>query len=81
MLLLLLSRFSPVSDSVRPHRCQPTRLSHPWDSPGKHTGVGCYCLLRWMVIDHIKLKSIFNPLILYIIFIMEKTHIFPLYPN
>ena len=25
-----------MSDSVRPHRRQPTRLPHPWDSPGKH---------------------------------------------
>ena len=24
---------------------QPTRLPHPWDSPGKNTGVGCHCLL------------------------------------
>ena len=24
-----------VSDSVRPHRWQPTRLRRPWDSPGK----------------------------------------------
>ena len=23
-----------MSDSVRPHRRQPTRLPHPWDSPG-----------------------------------------------
>ena len=29
-----------VPDSVRPHRWQPTRLPHPWDSPGKNTGVG-----------------------------------------
>ena len=35
-----------VSDSVRPHRRQPTRLRRPWDSPGKNTGVGCHCLLR-----------------------------------
>ena len=27
------------SDSVRPHRRQPTRLCHPWDSPDKNTGV------------------------------------------
>ena len=33
-----------MSDSVRPHRRQPTRLPHPWDSPGKNTGVG-YCFL------------------------------------
>ena len=26
-----------VSDSVRPHRRKPTRLPHPWDSPGKNT--------------------------------------------
>ena len=24
---------------------QPTRLLHPWDIPGKSTGVGCHCLL------------------------------------
>ena len=30
-----------MSDSVWPHRRQPTRLPHPWDSPGKNTGVGC----------------------------------------
>ena len=33
-------------DSVRPHRRQPTRLPHPWDSPGKNTGVGCHFLLQ-----------------------------------
>ena len=43
--LLLLSR-SVVSDSVRPHRWQPTRLPSPWDSPGKNTGVGCHFLLQ-----------------------------------
>ena len=37
---------SVVSDSVRPHRQQPTRLPCPWDSPGKNTGVGCHCLLQ-----------------------------------
>ena len=35
-----------VSDSVRPHGLQPTRLLRPWDFPGKSTGVGCHCLLR-----------------------------------
>ena len=25
-------------------RLQPTRLLHPWDFPGKSTGVGCHCL-------------------------------------
>ena len=39
---------SVMSDSVRPHRQQPTRLPHPWDSPGKNTGVGCHFLLRCM---------------------------------
>ena len=36
------------SDSVRPHRRQPTRLPRPWDSPGKNTGVGCHFLLQCM---------------------------------
>ena len=31
-----------MSDSVRPHRWQPTRLPRPWDSPGKNAGVGCH---------------------------------------
>ena len=39
---------SVVSDSVRPHRWQPTRLPHPWDSLGKNTGVGCHFLLQCM---------------------------------
>ena len=41
-----------MSDSVRPHRRQPTRLPRPWDSPGKNTGVGCHFLLQF-----VKVKS------------------------
>ena len=37
-----------MSNSVRPHGLQPTRLRHPWDSPGKNTGVGCHFLLQCM---------------------------------
>ena len=37
-----------MSDSVWPLRRQPTRLLHPWDSPGKNTGVGCHFLLQSM---------------------------------
>ena len=37
-----------MSDSVRPHRQQPTRLPRPWDSPGKNTGVDCHFLLQRM---------------------------------
>ena len=37
-----------MSDSVRPHRRQPTRLPRPWDSLGKNTGVGCHVLLQCM---------------------------------
>ena len=39
---------SVVSDSVRPQRLQLTRLSRPWDSPGKNTGAGCHFLLQCM---------------------------------
>ena len=35
-----------MSNSVRPHRWQPTRLPRPWDFPGKKTGVGCHFLLQ-----------------------------------
>ena len=37
-----------MSDTVRPHRWQPTRLPRPWDTPGKNTGVGCHFLLPCM---------------------------------
>ena len=37
-----------MSDSVQPHRQQPTRLPRPWDSPGKNTGVGYRFVLQCM---------------------------------
>ena len=40
-----------MSDSVRPHGLQPTRLPRPWDSPGKNTGVGCHFLLQSMKVE------------------------------
>ena len=51
-----------MSDSVRPHRRQPTRLPCPWDSPGKNAGVGCHLLLQCMKVkmnslSHVRLFS------------------------
>ena len=37
-----------MSDSVQPHRQQPTRLLCLWDSPGKNTGADCHLLLQCM---------------------------------
>ena len=37
-----------MSDFQRPQGLQPSRLLHPWDFPGKNTGVGCHCLLQWV---------------------------------
>ena len=37
-----------MSNSVRPHRRQPTRLPRPWDSPVKNIGAGCHFLLQCM---------------------------------
>ena len=37
---------SVMSDSLRPHGLQPTRLLRPWDFSGKDTGVGCHVLLQ-----------------------------------
>ena len=45
---------SVVSDSLRPHGLQPTRLLHPWDSLGKSSGVACHCLLRMEYYSAIK---------------------------
>ena len=47
-MLLLLSHISHVRLCVTPPRPQPTRLPHPWDSPGKSTRVGCHFLLQCM---------------------------------
>ena len=46
---------SVVSDSVWPHRRQPTRLPCTWGSPGKNTGVNCHFLLQCM---KVKVKSL-----------------------
>ena len=48
-IIIIIIKYNNIwSDSVRPHRRQPTRLPHPWDSPGKNTGVGCHFLLQCM---------------------------------
>ena len=39
------SEVAQSGPTQRPHGLQPTRLLHPWDFPGKSTGVGCHCLL------------------------------------
>ena len=41
------ARAPPTTKPVPAHGLQPSRLLHPWDFPGKSTGVGCHCLLRW----------------------------------
>ena len=50
-----------MSNSVRPHRWQPTRLPRPWDSPGKNTGVACHFLIQCMKVksesEKVKVKS------------------------
>ena len=48
---------SVVSDPQRPHGLQPFRLLHPWDFPGKSTGVGCHCLLCHSLLVNLKHKS------------------------
>ena len=45
-----------VSNPQRPHGLQPSRLLHPWDFPGKSTGVGCHCRL-WLSTKKCILKS------------------------
>ena len=44
-----------MSDSVRPHRQQPTKLHRPWDSPDKNTGVGCHFFFQCM---KVKVRSL-----------------------
>ena len=40
------TREALMSDSLRPHGLSPPRLLHPWNFPGKSTGVGCHFLLQ-----------------------------------
>ena len=48
-----------MSDSVQPHRQQPTRLPRPWDSPGKNTAVGSHFLLQCVKVkSESKVKSL-----------------------
>ena len=35
-----------MSRSLQPHGLQPTRVLHPWNSPGKNTGVDCHFLFQ-----------------------------------
>ena len=46
-LMLLLSRFSRVQLCATP-KTAAHQATHPWDSPGKNTGVGCHFLLQCM---------------------------------
>ena len=43
---------SVLSNSLRPHGLQPTRLLRPWDFPGKSTGVGSPCLLLGFLTEY-----------------------------
>ena len=49
------SEVAQSGPTQRPHGLQPTRLLHPWDSPGKSTGVGCHCLLSSIKHDDLDL--------------------------
>ena len=42
----LMFSCSVVSDTLLPFRLFPARFLHPWDFPGKNTGVGCHFLLQ-----------------------------------
>ena len=42
----LTSEVAQLCPTLRPHGLWPTRLFHPWNFPGKNTGVGCHFLLQ-----------------------------------
>ena len=47
-------------NSVRPHRRQPTRISSPWDSPGKNTGVRCHFVLQTGLLLFLQMLSLWH---------------------
>ena len=48
LLLLLAKSLQACPTLCDPIDGSPPRLSRPWDSPGKNTGVGCHFLLQCM---------------------------------
>ena len=60
-LILLLFSHSVVSNSLWPHRLQPTRLLCPWGFPGKNIGVGCHFLLHFLRYTIWNIKRIAQP--------------------
>ena len=65
-----------MSDSVRPHRRQPTRLPRPWDSPRKNTGVGCHFLLQFCLTELVtNFSSLFQYSSVFVLFLSPK-HLF-----
>ena len=58
-----------------PHGLQPTRLLHPWNFPGKITGVGCHCLLH----DYFYTTGISQILVIFLFLgkiIKQKNHMY-----
>ena len=49
---------SVVSDSLRPHGLQPTRILCPWDFPGKSTGVVAISFSSLIAKFRLKLKKV-----------------------
>ena len=49
---LFLFSLLVMSNSLRPHELQHTRLLCPWDSPGQNTGVGCHFLLHTIILEN-----------------------------
>ena len=49
-----------MSDSMPPHRRQPTRLPCPQNSLGKNTGVGCHFLSRDLFLDFFFTKNLWD---------------------
>ena len=46
MRCIIMCACSVVSNSLWPHGLSPTRLLHPWDSPGENTVMGCHFLFQ-----------------------------------
>ena len=61
---------SVVSDSLRPHGLQPTRLLCPWDFLGKSTGVGCHCLLHGLLHFFLFLVDIHHDEVFFLLLIL-----------
>ena len=68
-----------MSDSLRPHGLQPTRLLCPWDFPANSSGVDCHFLLQEIVLRETKINKdvlcLHNRALFWVLTVLSRTNL------